>query len=165
MDSSLFESMYHDSPIELPGTPLHNKHINWYDHQQVGGTFRDDSPVYVPSKLNVFSEVKDLVYHTACKHTENPELSQCVIYINYPDAGVASSMLQVCRIMSQRAAITDLQIDGLHCDEIAKYDVFNLSSQPVSLMRICSSALPLNVMKHLLQQVSELKDIYAIDFS
>ena len=100
VDSSLFESMYRDSPIELPGTPLHNKHINWHDHQQGSGTFRDDSPVYVPSKLNVFNEVKDLVYHTACKHTENPELSQCVIYMNYPDAGVASSMLQVCRIMT-----------------------------------------------------------------
>ena len=74
-------------------------------------------------------------------------------------------MLQVCRIMSQQAAITDLQIDGLHCDEIAEYDVFNLSSQPVSLMCICSSTLPLNVMKHLLQQVSKHKDIYAIDFS
>ena len=52
----LLESLYQESAVPLPGSALHNKHINYYDHEEDDRVRRprDTTPVFTPCKLYLF---------------------------------------------------------------------------------------------------------------
>ena len=47
-DNGLLKSLYTESQVQLPGHPLHNQHINYYDHSDDD---IENIPIYLPSKL------------------------------------------------------------------------------------------------------------------
>ena len=122
VNSDLYQSLYTESKIQLPGDALHNPWINWYEGF-------DKTPLFIPSRFYGFEEMKvEVVCNNEHGREEQTEKPECAIYICWPDAAVAASILCACQTICQRQNITDLWIKGLKCDDTTLADVFCMSS-------------------------------------
>ena len=106
-ERGLFQSLYTESAIPLPGRPLHNAYINYYSHEYYEGEL-DTSPVYTPSQLFIFKYISHgLVcnYHGTAKSEELPDSA-----INmYGPADIATGqLLAIIRTISQHQPISHL---------------------------------------------------------
>ena len=63
-DMRFFQSLYKESSIKLQGTAFHNQHINCYFE-------RDPSPVYLPSKLFLFHNMRKNIECFGISQKEN----------------------------------------------------------------------------------------------
>ena len=161
---ALIESLYRESRVSLPGQPYHNAHINYYINPRYCPGPRDTSPIYTPSKQYVFSQMKEVVtFNTEHKGGEGDqeETLGCAICIVSPDPSVTKSLLTACRTISQHQPITDLCIEELLCDDITEIDVFTMGRNAVSL-RLESCSLPLDMLNHLLHQMSDCNTLRTI---
>ena len=50
-------SLYKESRVKLKGHPLHNQHINYYNH--LSEEYRDTAPIHIPSKFYWFRYMKE----------------------------------------------------------------------------------------------------------
>ena len=84
--NDLLKTLYCESQVQLPGHPLHNKYINYYND-------RDTTPIYFPSKVYEFHYVKhDIVL--ASEHREQEvEIPECALIIVDPDEAVTQNLL------------------------------------------------------------------------
>ena len=79
-DLYLFQSMYKESTVRLPGSPLHNNYFNHYNHKADDDNKRpiDKTPVYVPSKVYVFSNIEE---ELEIDHRQDAEIIPCTMGI------------------------------------------------------------------------------------
>ena len=99
-DRDLFTSMYHKSKIKLPGHPLHNQYINYYDHEEDDKNKkpRDTTQIYTPSGLYMFFNMKEPI---ACDEhrEEHDKIPECAVIINKSAASVTKNLpTTICTI-------------------------------------------------------------------
>ena len=82
IDADLFESLQAESSVRLVDHPLHNKYINYYDHDEDARKKRpfDTAPVYFPSRLYHFEHMRrGVVLENHLK--ESTEIPPCSMHI------------------------------------------------------------------------------------
>ena len=109
------ESLYQESAVALPGSALHNQHINyyhWWDEYEKRP--RDTTPVFTPSKLYIFNEIeedvalehrtfKTVVTRDPCQSDTNRDPPKCAFWIRDPD----KRLLSLCETISESQPVTD----------------------------------------------------------
>ena len=86
----LYQSLYTESKMQLPGDALHNPWINWYEGF-------DKTPLFIPSRFYGFQHMKvEVVCNNEHGREEQTEKPECTIYIYRPDTAVAASILRAC---------------------------------------------------------------------
>ena len=123
IDRSLLESLYQESAVPLPGSALHNQHINYYGHymDDLKKRPRDTTPLFTPSKLYLFEGMKEDVTlgHktpeigvTRCGDPGQSEQNgfnnhECAIWLCEPDESLRERLLSLCRTISTSQPVTD----------------------------------------------------------
>ena len=155
-DTDLLKSLYTESQVQLPGHPLHNRHINYYNHNEddYRRRPRDTTAIYFPSKVYEFIDIEnDIVLGT--KHREQEtEIPECTLIINDPDKDVVQCLLSNCQVIMRNQAINYLSMDRVTCTDVPQTFVFNISKHIQSLtLNWCH--FPSQTLKHLLEQINE----------
>ena len=151
--SELFRSLYVESPDELLDHPLHNKHINYYDHEEddeMRGT-RDTTPVFIPSSYYEFSNVKEDVQHNKLDSADQVEwgLSIC----NPMDQDVTQTLLKICEKICSQWPVTDVEMLGV---KITKFPVTveaPIMSAHARSLTVYFCTLPVGFLKNILHQL------------
>ena len=151
-DTSLLESLYQESAVLLPGSALHNQHINYYDHHEddMLRRPRDTTPVFTPSKLYMFEKMKEdvtLGHRTpeiGITRFTNPDQSEpnsfnnqeCAIWIHEPDESLRERLLSLCRTISASQPVTDFQVESLSGNrcELTEANIPIMSNEAKSLV-------------------------------
>ena len=159
--TSLLESLYQESAVLLPGSALHNQYINYYSHfiDDWQKRPRDTTPVFTPSKLYVFEEMKEDV---TIEH-RTPEIgvirsTECAIFMGRPDASLNTlnnRMFSLCETISASQPVTDLFLEYGSVDryEIPEENTLIMSKDAKSLVLEDINVSP-NVLGYLLQHES-----------
>ena len=172
-DTSLLESLYQESAVPLPGSALHNQHINYYDHYRDNdddddndqGRPRDTTPVFTPSKLYVFNLMKEDVTlghrtpETGVTWCADPGQSEpnsfnnqeCAILIHEPDESLRERLLSLCQTISASQPVTDFHLhsgDGCELTE-ANVPIMSEEAKSLKLVNVLS-----RVWNYLLQHES-----------
>ena len=170
-DRSLFVSLYQESAVILPGSPFHNQHINYYNHDYDDrqGYPRDATPVFTPCKLYVFDSMKEDVTleHRTSKigvlrgrdsdqaEPNSSDTQECTIWIHGPDKSLEKRLLSLCQTISTSQAVTDFKFipEFLHGCELSEANVpaMGIEAKSLVLMDIQVSS---RVWKKLLQHES-----------
>ena len=145
----VYEILYKESGIELPGTALHNQHINFYSGS-------DTSPVQIPSKQFVFRSPKQTTAFTIPglkrEHFQR-EFPDSVILSTQTDDVVANALLNSVRRISKLQPIGHLVMFDIKCEDIEDTDVFNMSKKAQSI-HLMNCVFPDLTLDHLLQQIA-----------
>ena len=150
IDQQLFKSLYAESKVPLPGHPLHNQYINYYDHYDDSEKKRqlDTTAVYFPSKMYLFwrvgtdiecefesassdyQSVRNGRSQTTGANQGGPPLDKPMIRapkyairVHWPDPEVTKHLLSVCRKISERQKLTDLCLKELDCKDLTAAEV------------------------------------------
>ena len=173
-DTGLFTSMYRESKIQLPGYPLHNQYLNYYDHGEddYKKRPRDTTRMYTPCRFYLFNNVKQLI--TCDEHREEPdEIPDCVVWAQKSAASVTTNVLLTIRNISQQQKIANLFLWDvkyqriltlLCCVDVMETDIFNMSKSAKTL-DVRYFDLPPNVTEHLLQQLNHCKHLTKLNLS
>ena len=174
IDRRLLESLYQESAVPLPGSALHNQHINYCDHRYEP---RDTTPVFTPSKLYVFDDVKEDV--TLGHKTPEPGVTgcgdpgqsepnsfnnqECTIWIYWPDKSLTERLLSLCQTISENQPVTHfcLNLDfGDRCKLIeANVPIMSKDAKSLVLEHLNASSSVLNyLLQHESLQVLHLED-------
>ena len=116
MNTDLLKALYSESKVQLPGSALHNNNINYYDHR---GANLDTTPVYIPSKMYVFMEMKANVM---CKFNGSEQVFNL-------SKNAHSVVVESCRLPSQ--ALNHLIHKLSECSKICKIHLSNTSLEDV----------------------------------
>ena len=145
----VYETLYKESAIQLPGTALHNQHINFYSESDV-------SPAYLPSKRFVFRSPKANTVFTILdpkRKQLQPEVPDSLILSTHTDDEFANSLLNTIRRISQLQPIGHLVISDIKCKDIENEEVFHMSEKAQSV-HLFNCVLPGLTLDHLLQQIA-----------
>ena len=178
-DRSLLESLYQESAVPLPGSALHNQHINYYSHimDDHEKRPRDTTPVFTPSKLYLFEGMKEDV--TLGHRTPEPGVTrctdpgqsepnsfnnqECAIWIYAPDKSLTERLLSLCRTISASQPVTHFHLTsniiGDKC-ELTEANVPIMSKKPKSLVLFwvdVSSSVWKKLLQHESLQVLRLE--------
>ena len=146
-DMSLFDSLYRESTVQLPGRPLRNQYINQYNH-----LYDDDTtPVYRPSQFYDFAYMKKEVVLGEVRGTEIPE---CAMVVTDPDESVKKSLLKTCRKISEHQAVTDLSMEEVRCESLTAEELPLISAHARSLILI-QCTLPMCYLRYIVRQLSQ----------
>ena len=149
LDVDLLESLHNESTVRLVDDPLHNKYINYYDHEYDEPT--DTTPVY-PSRLYHFQFMrKDIVLG---EYKDSTEIPECVMYMFEPDEIVTKSLLSKCRMISEHQAVTDLWIGGVRCDDATEAEA-PLLSRNIQSLYINHCQFLSSFMRNILRQLHD----------
>ena len=117
-DVTVLAHIYSESAVTLPGSPYHNQYVNLYHLVQ------DTTPVYVPSRLYVFPDMRNRVSvdinQSECEHSGKNE---CSVVIYYPTANSINSLLSICNRISQYQSLVALYLKGIDSQELTAADV------------------------------------------
>ena len=115
IDRSLFYSLYHESVVPFPDHPLHNGRLNYYNHAEDDGDLRtrDVTPVFVPSKLYVFTDMREYVLCNITHEKQGEKVPECAMRIDMPRHAVAETLLSTCMIIWGHQLVTDLFMEGV----------------------------------------------------
>ena len=181
IDSSLLEYLYQESAVPLPGSALHNQHSNYYYHgmDDYEKRPRDTTPVFTPSKLYLFGNMKENVTleHrkpesgvTRCRDPDQSEPNsfnnqECAIWIHVPDESLTERLLSLCRTISASQPVTDFRLDLSDSDryELTEVNVPILSKEPKSLVLTHVDGSPSGwnyLLQHESLQVLRLEDTH-----
>ena len=105
IDADLLKSLHAESSVRLFDHPLHNKYINYYDHNPDTGDPTDTTSVYYPSRLYHFWGMGDEV-ELENHHTQGEEIPPCAMHIYQPYE--TDTLLSICRKISIHQAVSDL---------------------------------------------------------
>ena len=121
VDEDLFKSLYNETTVPLPGLPLHNKYINYYNHKEDDKKKRprDTTSVYVPSRLFVFHGMLEDVT-TSRQYYEEMEIPECAMSIQNPGTVVSKSLLTTCFSICDHQPVTDLRSCSIPPDVCAE---------------------------------------------
>ena len=128
-DDPIFESMFLESAIDLPGKPGHNPYINQCD--------TNNTLVYIPSQTYRMNHLKESVNvsDNMGGYSHNPH--QCGIVIHSPDPPVIKSVLQACRQISHQQKINNLFLISVRCEEVIEAKLDDLQQQVFNLNPNC----------------------------
>ena len=144
IDRSLLESLYQESAALLPGSALHNQHINYYNHSRYGPN--DTTPVFTPSKLFLFENMKEdvtLEHRTPeirVTRSEDPDQSEpnsfnnqeCAVWLCEPDELLTDRLLSLCQTISASQPVTDFCL-SCRC-KLTEANAPIMSKEPKSLV-------------------------------
>ena len=127
----LFKSLYFKSTVPLPGQPLQNQHINYYNHREDDRKKRprDRTPIHIPSKLYMFHEMMEDVPQSR-ENFGKSEITESSMWIAEPDVAVVNGLLETCFKISQDQPVAHLRMSKVNvnvADASGIGDVFNLS--------------------------------------
>ena len=159
-NTTLLKTLYAESKVQLPGCPLHNNNINYYD-------YRDTTDVYTPSKMYLFLCVNEHVFCKYYKKEPEANIPECTLVIKSPYAEVTNSLLLTCQQISKIQAIVDMEMYNIICKYHSESDIFNLSENIKSLqVQRCSlSSQQLNLLMHKLSECNKICKIDLLDTS
>ena len=83
--SGLLKALYAESNVQLPGSALHNNNINYYDHTEDN---LDTTPVYTPSKMYAFLDMKANVLCKFNASEQEAKIPDCTLVIRSPNTAV-----------------------------------------------------------------------------
>ena len=141
-DRSLFDSLYNESTVKLPGSAQHNRYINCCN--------QDRTKVYTPSQYYEFVAMKEDVEWNRGSETVIPE---CVININMGDESVTNSLLTTCFKISEKQPVTDLLMEEVRCEDLTVKAPI-MSSKAVSL-NLIRCILPVSYLRGIIHQLFE----------
>ena len=160
-EEQFFKLIYMESTIPLPGQPLHNQHINCYKQQRS----HEIEPVYRPSKLYMFSLMKEGVLCNVTEELHTAEAPECTIIINEPcSSAVTESLLVTCQKLCQHQSVANLFLKGLTCEDLLETDLFRFSKNTQTI-KVNSCKLTVGIMSHLMQQCYNCKYLTKLDLS
>ena len=94
-DIRFFQSLYKESTIVLPGTAFHNEHINCYFEG-------DASPVYLPSRIFLFYNMKKNIEWFAIPENRNEnvkiQVTDSIFVCSQSDEEASGSFNQIRRV-------------------------------------------------------------------
>ena len=151
-DLSLFYSLYAESSVPLPGSPLHNQHINYYDHQadDEKKRSRDVAIMYIPSKLYEFRCLRQDV-ECGIVHMEQ-EMPECSIRYYMPYVVVTESLLLKCYRISRSQPVRHLRMYKI--ESRLTGDGALIMSKNARSLYLNRSFLPVNFLKNILRQLA-----------
>ena len=142
-DVELFNSIYSESLVPLPGSPYHNQYVNiYYDP-------KDTTPVYVPSRLYVFHNDVPIDF----KDSERRAKEECSVMIHYPDSSVSKSLLSICKRIGQSQPLTALCLMGIDSQELIGADV-PIFGTNIHFLWLLQNKLPVRFLSNMLYQLS-----------
>ena len=151
IDADLFKWIHTESAVRLFDHPLHNKCINYYDHQWDKYMERPfDTTVYFPSRIYHFEWMKeDVVLGEYNK--QGAEIPECAINIYHSDERVSKSLLSKCRKISEHQAVTDLSmfmVFMVDCDDVteAEAPILNRNIQSLYIGNFNISPIFMRIM-------------------
>ena len=115
IDADLLKSLHTESIVRLFDHPLHNKYINYYEHDRWRGD-SDTAPVYFPSRLYHFGYMR----HEVVLGNHLPgstEIVPCTVYISGPDEAVRDKLLSSCSEIFMHQVVADLSMEFVSCKE------------------------------------------------
>ena len=116
IDDNLFKSLHAEYTVRLVDDPCHNKYINYYDHYDHDDDDPDTTPVYFPSRLYHFNEMRhEVVLENHL--TDSTEIVPCTMYIGDPDEAVGGALLSTCSEVFAHQAVADLSMKFVSCKE------------------------------------------------
>ena len=154
----LFQLLYAESRVALPGEPFHNPFVNIY-------TPPDICPLYLPSRFYAFLHTKKYFTVNDCTKSEtNMENQECSIVVRFPDQHITKWLLSICHRITRRQQITDLLLQGVICENFTEHDLFSMSenAQCVSIQK-CK--LSQEVLKQLMGQLSRCKNLLYLNIT
>ena len=158
-DIRFFQSLYKESTIVLPGTAFHNEHINCYFEG-------DASPVYLPSRIFLFYNMKKNIEWFAIPENRNEnvkiQVTDSIFVCSQSDEEASGSFNQIRRI-SQLQPISDMWFHNINCNDTDNTEVLNISHR-VRSVYLLNCVLPAAMLDHLLQQISVSSTITRIYF-
>ena len=152
----LFQLLYAESRVLLPGEPFHNPYLNIY-------TLPDICPLYLPSRFYAFLKTKRYFTFNDCteKETKNQESS---LVVRFPDPFITKWLLSMCHRITRHQQIRDLLLQGVICEKFSQHDLFNMSEK-AQCVSIQQCELPQEVLKHLIQQLSRCQDLQYLNIT
>ena len=152
IDADLLKSLDKESTVRLFDHPLHNKYINYYNHDEDDWEKRprDRNSLY-PSRLYHFVCVRDNVSLSKCKE-QRTEIPECAIYIYRPEKLVVKPLLSMCRMISKHQEVTDFQMWNVRSEDVTKAEA-PLLSRKIQSLYIGSCNLALSFMRNVLHQL------------
>ena len=154
-NTELFRLLYSESVVQLPGFPLQNHYINWFDHNydDQNGIPRNVSTVHIPSKHHEFRNLKEKLWDFKLSTSHHDEKIECSVSIVAPHSEVTASILSMCCEISQNQEITHLWIEHVEHQHVKDDMKLRLSPNALSLyVRDCK--LPQKLTCQLLTQLS-----------
>ena len=145
LDMSLFDSLYNESSVKLPGHARHYRYINKYNHKYN----HHMTPVYTPSRYCEFWNMKEKFYRGP--ETEIPER---IMVIGDRDQSVIKSVLTTCRKISEDQRVTDLKMEEVRCEDLTEVKAPILSRRAASL-QLLQCALPVSYLRDIIHQLLE----------
>ena len=117
--NDLFESLQAESRVRLFDHPLHNKYINYYNHNEDDYEERpfDTTKVYFPSRLYHFYEMRhEVVLENHL--TPGEEIPPCSMSILNPREAVSDALLSIYSQISTHQPVTDLWMWKVTCNSL-----------------------------------------------
>ena len=112
IDPDLFKLLHAESRVPLFDHPLHNKYINYYDHEWGEP---DTTPIYCPSRIYRFWDMRhevELENHLE----EGEEIPPCAMFIGVIHEALSDSLLLTCSEISKHQVVTDLRLWQVTCN-------------------------------------------------
>ena len=156
-DLRLLNSLFFESRVSLATDPYHNQFVNIYQHMNDDEMKRprDTKPVHIPSRLYLFSFIKqpiDAIPVSPESSGEN-DASECAMGILQPLSNVTKSLLALCHQVSEYQAVTDFYMLDVSPEDMTKLEVPNMSSHAKSLW-LWECELPTEFVRSILRQLS-----------
>ena len=156
-DPSVFQSLYMESTVPLPGEPFQNIYHNYYNHKQDDDKkrARNTLPIYILSKLYEFRNIKATVpCDPECvKRWKVREVQTCSIVIVQPDPQVTRPLLSAIHWITQVQVVTDLWMQKVKCKDLSLAEV-PIISQNVRSVTIAECNLPMDFLQNILHQLT-----------
>ena len=152
IDADLLKSLQAESSVRLVDDPLHNKYINYYDHDEDEKEKRpSDTIVYFPSTIYHFKKMKEDIVLGEYKE-QGVELPECAMYIREPKGMVTESLLSTCRTISEHQEVTDLWMYGVHCGDATEAEA-PILSRNIQSLHIYHCEFSSSFLRNILQQL------------
>ena len=152
IDADLFKWLHSEATVRLFDDPLHNKYINYYNHDPERGDPTDTTPVFSSRLYHFAFMMKDIVLGEYKE--QRAEIPECAMFLHRPNVTVTKSLLSTCRTISEHQAVTDLWMFHVDCDDATEAEAPILSRNIQSLYIFCCK-LPSSFMRNILRQLHD----------
>ena len=157
---TLIGLMYNETGLAVPKDFLHNQWINYYDHDK--GLIKDTTPVYVPSRLYWFNEMKANI---SCNFQHGiTGVPECSLSIIGPDETVTENLFSICHRICQQQTVRNLDIYTHFCKDLPEPLVFPINKNTESI-EMALFKLPLQTLRPLVQQINGCSTLRVLDLS
>ena len=155
-DFSFFESLYKESAVRLPGSALHNQHVNIYHGNCVSSPF-------LPSKSFEFQGISTEVHYTEeLLEVREEDRPDAIIIGSFTEDTSTRSLLKLIGEVSQLQPISDLCLNN--CKDPASEVQIRMSNQAKSI-HLWNCDLSGLTLRNFLQQLSNSSTLSRVNLS